>query len=100
MDFIIIILAIIVFHTKYIFHFKTEIIMGQLAGVIADLQTASDRADVIEADVLGLHAQIAALGEAPTAAEVAALKEESAALVTKLNSIDAPAPVTTATPAG
>jgi hypothetical protein len=50
--------------------------------------------------VLGLHAQIAALGEAPTAAEVAALKEESAALVTKLNSIDAPAPVTTATPAG
>jgi hypothetical protein len=38
MDFIIIILAIIVFHTKYIFHFKTEIIMALLP-IYKQLQT-------------------------------------------------------------
>lgn len=67
---------------------KQNKMANQLDEIAADLAAANEKADKIQADVTNLDAQIAALGEAPTPEQIAAVKEQSAALVAKLSGID------------
>lgn len=73
---------------KDFFIIKTHKMSGQLDGIAADLQAASEKLDAIQADEAALHAQIAALSDAPTPEEIANLKSASEALLAKATSID------------
>lgn len=67
---------------------KQKTMSTALDQIKADLATANEKADAIAADVQSLHDQITALGDAPTAAEIAEVQASSAALVAKLGTID------------
>ena len=61
---------------------------NQLDEISADLDTANTKIDNITADITNLDEQIAALSNAPTPAEIAAVKEKSAAIVARLTTVD------------
>lgn len=73
-----------------IFHLilKTKKMSQELEAIKADLEAAKVKTSKIAADVAGLHAKIDALGDAPTAEELAEVKQLSADLNTSLQAVD------------
>lgn len=61
---------------------------NKLAEIEANLELANQKVENVKKDVEGLHADIQALGDAPTAEQIEALKVKSEALVASLTAVD------------
>jgi hypothetical protein len=92
---ILILLTINLISTIFLIIINTKKMSPQLDGIIADLQSAqAEAARIAEAS----KSQIAALSDAPTPEDIAALKSQSEALLTSLKGIDSVAPVAQVAP--